>query len=340
MRRFSYVLRRLITSLLVMVGLSLITFFLARVVPSDAAALYIGPHARPEQIERVRHQLGLDRPLPVQYAIYMGELLRGDLGTSVASKRPVLKELLDRLPATLELLMVAMTLAVIVGVVLGVLSASWQGRSVDNVVRGGSIIGVSLPAFWLGLLLQILFFRNLHWLPLSGEYTPDLRFSHPITHLTGFLLLDTLLTGNWVVFRDVALHLILPAITLAAYPIGLIARLTRATMLEVLAQDYIRTLRAYGVNEFLITYLYALKNAIGPTLTVTGLTLAYALTGSFFVEIIFNWPGLGQFTVRSLLSLDYPAIMGVTLFGAIGYVLINLVVDLLHAWIDPRISLK
>jgi peptide/nickel transport system permease protein len=167
-----------------------------------------------------------------------------------------------------------------------------------------------------------------------------MRFTSPITYITGFFLLDSLITRNWVALKDVLLHIILPAFTLAAYPIGLIARMTRASMLEVLEQDYIRTARAYGVRDAVITYLYALKNAIGPTLTVIGITFAYALTGTFFVEVIFNWPGLGQFTVRSLLGLDYPAIMGITLFGAVGYVLINLVVDLLQAWIDPRISLK
>jgi ABC-type dipeptide/oligopeptide/nickel transport system permease component len=168
----------------------------------------------------------------------------------------------------------------------------------------------------------------------------DLRFTNPITAITHFFLIDTLLTRNWIAFKDTVYHLILPAITLAAYPIGLIARMTRAAMLEVMEQDYIRTARAYGINNVIITYFYALKNAISPTLTVIGLTVAFALTGTFFVEIIFNWPGLGDFTVRSLLNIDYPAIMGITLYGATAYVILNLVVDLLQAWIDPRISLK
>ena len=167
-----------------------------------------------------------------------------------------------------------------------------------------------------------------------------LRFTDPIDPITNFFLLDTFLTSNWVALKDVFLHLILPACTLAAYPTGLIARMTRASMLEVLGQDYIRTARAYGIRQWVITYLYALKNAISPTLTVIGLTFAYALTGTFFVEVLFNWPGLGLFTVRSLVNVDYPAIMGMTLFGASGYVLINMIVDLLQAWIDPRISLK
>jgi peptide/nickel transport system permease protein len=313
---------------------------LARVVPSDAAALYIGPKARPEEIEKIRIKLGLDKPLPVQYAIYMGELLHGDLGTSIGTKRPVTQELTDRLPATLELLFAGMFLAVILGVPLGVLSARSQGRLPDFFVRTISIVGISIPAFYLGLLLQIIFFRNLHFFPLAGRIDADLRFTNPVELITNFIILDSLLTQNWVAFKSATYHLFLPAITLAAYPMGLVARMTRATMLEVLGQDYIRTARAYGIKDRIIVYLYALKNAISPTLTVIGLTFAFALTGTFFVEIIFNWPGLGLFTVRSLLNLDYPAIMGITLFGAAGYVFINLNVDLLQAWIDPRISLK
>jgi ABC-type dipeptide/oligopeptide/nickel transport system permease component len=340
MHKLEFILRRLLASLLVLIGVSIMTFFIARVVPSNAAELYIGPKARPDDIARVTKQLGLDRPLPVQYAIYMNELLHGNLGQSLGTKRPVLTEIFGRLPATLELLFTGMLLAVLIGVPVGVLSARWQAKPPDIAVRIFSIIGVSMPAFFLGLVLQIFFFRNLHLLPLAARVDADLRFTHPITNLTGFFLLDSLITGNWVGFKDVLLHIILPALTLAAYPIGLIARMTRASMLEVLEQDYIRTARAYGVADAIITYLYALKNAIGPTLTVIGITFAYALTGTFFVEVIFNWPGLGLFTVRSLLGLDYPAIMGVTLFGAVGYVLINLIVDLLQAWIDPRISLK
>lgn len=340
MNKFEFILRRLFTSVIVLIGVSIMTFLIARVVPSNAAELYIGPKARPEDIARVTKQLGLDKPLPVQYAVYMNELLHGDLGLSLGTKRPVLTEIRDRLPATLELLLSGMFLAVLIGVPLGVLSARWQGKPLDTGVRIISIMGVSMPAFFLGLLLQIFFFRDLHLLPLAARVNGDLRFTSPIVEMTGFFLIDSLLTRNWVAFKDVFLHLFLPSVTLAAYPIGLIARMTRASMLEVLEQDYIRTARAYGVRDAVITYLYALKNALSPTLTIIGITFAYALTGTFFVEVIFNWPGLGQFTVRSLLGLDYPAIMGITLFGAVGYVLINLIVDLLQAWIDPRISLK
>jgi peptide/nickel transport system permease protein len=340
MRKLEFFIRRISGAIFVLIGVSIITFALARVVPSNAAALYIGPRARPEEIARVEEQLGLNEPLPVQYAVYMRDVLRGDLGTSIGSKRPVTQELTERLPATLELLFTGMFIAIVLGIPLGVLSASRQGRASDVAVRIISIIGVSVPAFALGLLLQFIFFRTLDWLPLSGRIDSDMRFVSPVEVITGFYLIDTAVTQNWIAFKDSFWHIILPAVVLAAYPMSLIARMTRSTMIEVLTQDYIRTAHAYGIKERFIIYVYALKNAIGPTLTVIGLTFAFAITGTFFVEIIFNWPGLGLFTVRSLLNLDYPAIMGITLFGAFMYVIINLIVDLLQAWVDPRIRLN
>ncbi|HFE66287.1 MAG TPA: ABC transporter permease [Chloroflexi bacterium] len=339
MRKLEFFIRRVSGAIFVLIGVSIITFALARVVPSNAAALYIGPRARPEEIARVEEELGLNEPLPVQYAVYMRDVLKGDLGTSIGSKRPVTQELTERLPATLELLFTGMFIAIVVGIPLGVISAYRQGRGSDVAVRIISIIGVSVPAFALGLLLQFIFFRTLDWLPLSGRIDSDMRFISPVETITGFYLIDTAVTQNWLAFKNSFWHILLPAIVLAAYPLSLIARMTRSTMIEALTQDYIRTARAYGIKERFIVYVYALKNAIGPTLTVIGLTFAFAITGTFFVEIIFNWPGLGLFTVRSLLNLDYPAIMGITLFGAFMYVIINLIVDLLQAWVDPRIRL-
>ncbi|OGO56438.1 MAG: peptide ABC transporter permease [Chloroflexi bacterium RBG_16_72_14] len=334
-----FILRRLAGSALVLLGLSVITFALARVVPSNPAAIYIGPKARPEDIARVTQELGLDRPLPVQYLAYMRDMLTGDWGTSIGTKRPVLAEIIDRLPATLELILTAMLLAVPLGILLGVLSARWQRRPPDLLVRIVSIVGVSIPAFWLGLLLQVVFFRTLGLLPLTGRVDADLRFTSPIVEVTGLYLVDALVSGNWTALRDVAWHLVLPAVTLAAYPIGLIARMTRASMLEAIGQDYVRAARAAGIRESLITYRLALKNALIPVTTVVGLTLAYSLTGTFFVEVVFNWPGLGTFAVKGLLNLDYPVVMGITLFGAFGYVLINLAVDLAQSWLDPRTRL-
>jgi peptide/nickel transport system permease protein len=339
MPTLEYIVRRLVLSVGVLLGMTVITFTLTQVIPSNPAALYLGPRARPAEIDRINEKFGFNKPLPQQYARYLGNLLRFDLGDSIATKRPVVKELSDRLAATIELLATAMLIAVTVGVSLGILSARLQGRAMDTGVRGLSIVGVSLPSFWLGLLLQLLFAHGLGLLPVAGRIDAGLRFVSPIRELTGLYTLDALLTGNLTGFWDAASHLVLPALTLAAYPIGLIARMTRATMLEVLNQDYIRTGRAYGIGEWRLHYRHALKNTVGPILTIIGLTLAFSLTGAFYVEIIFNWPGLGLFTARSFLNLDYPAIMGMTLFTASGYVLVNLVVDLLQAWIDPRIRL-
>jgi peptide/nickel transport system permease protein len=337
MKRF--LARRLAGSVVVLAGLSVITFALSRVIPGDAAARYIGPEARPADIARVTKLLGLDQPLPVQYLTYMRDLLSGDWGTSIGTKRPVLDEILTRLPASLELIIAAMLLAIPVGIALGVLSARWEGRVPDIAVRIVSIIGVSMPAFWLALILQIVFFRDLDLLPLTGRTDSDLRFIAPIVSVTGFDVVDAILGANWVALADAARHLVLPAIALGAYPIGLIARMTRATMLEALGEDYIRTARSYGLGARLITYRLALRNALPPVVTVIGLTLAYSLTGTFFIEIVFGWPGLGTFAVHSILNVDYPAVMGITLFGAAAYVVLNLLADLAQAWLDPRVRL-
>lgn len=340
MQKLEYTLRRLLLSIGVLLGMTLFTFMLTHVIPSNPAALYLGTRARPEQIEQMTEELGLNDPLPEQYTRYLGNILRGDFGVSLATKRPVRQEILSRLPATGELLITAIIIAISVGIPLGILSAQLHGKPADVLVRSFSIIGVSIPQFWLGLLLQLAFGLGLGLLPIAGRADSTLRFTSPIETITGFFVIDTLITGNWIALKDVLWHLILPAVTLAAYPIGLIARMTRATMIEVLEQNYIRTARAYGMSQGLIVYVYALKNAIIPTLTIIGLTIAYSLTGTFYIEIIFNWPGLGLFTARSFLNLDFPAIMGITLFGATGYITINLIIDLIQAYIDPRVSLE
>ena len=334
-----FLLRRLASSALVLAGVSVITFALARLLPTDPAAIFIGPRAGPETIARVREELGLNEELHLQYLVYMRDMLGGDWGASIVTRRPVIDDIMARLPASLELIVAAMLIALPVGLVLGMLSARWRGRPVDMGVRILSIVGVSLPAFFLGLLLQMLFFRQLDILPLTGRVGSDLRFTSPVADITGVYIVDSLVTGNWVAFVDVGWHLILPAITLAAYPIGLIARMTRSSMLETLGRDYVRTARAYGLRERLIVGRLALRNAMVPVLTVIGLTLAYMLTGTFFVEFVFNWPGLGTYAIDAILATDYPAIMGITLVGAAAYVVINLAVDLAQAWVDPRVRL-
>ncbi|MET9732768.1 ABC transporter permease [Streptomyces sp. NPDC006458] len=332
-----FLLRRLRGSLLVLLGVSAITFVLARVIPSNPALTYVGAKATPEEVERVTHVLGLDQPLPVQYLSYLRNVLTGDWGTSIATKQPVLGELGDRLPATLELVGAAMAVALVLGITLGCIAAVRPGRLIDQAVRLLSIAGVSVPAFWLGLLLQLLVFGRLGLLPPTGRIDSDLEFTAPIHSITGLNTVDALLTGNGAALASASAHLILPALTLAAYPLGVVARMTRTSMLEALQQDHIRVGRAYGVPERTLVWRVALRNALPPTVTVLGLTAAYALTGAFFVEVVFDWPGLGQYAASGLLSLDYPAVMGVTLIGAIAYVLVNLAVDLVHARLDPRV---
>lgn len=331
--------RRLLTSFVTLFGITTITFLLARVVPSNPAAVYIGPLARPAEIARVTKQLGLNRPLPVQYVKYLRDLAKGDWGTSLATKEPVLGGIAHRLPATLELIVSAMTLAVLIGVPLGILAARHTGRAPDVLVRLGSVVGISMPVFWLGLLLQALFSGKLGLLPATSRLSLETSVLHPIPHVTGFALFDATVTGHWAAMRDAARHLVLPAMTLAAYPTGLVARMTRASMLDVLGQDYIRTARTFGLTERRVLWQLALRNAFAPTLTVIGLSFAYLLTGTFFVELVYDWPGVGQFATNALLNLDYPVIMGITLFGAIGFLSINLVVDVVQARLDPRVRL-
>jgi peptide/nickel transport system permease protein len=319
---------------------SIITFVLARVVPSDPAARWVGPRARAEQIAQARAQLGLDQPLYIQYLRYVSSLLKGDWGVSIRTHQPVWEDLKARLSASLELILAGMLLAVLLGIPLGVLSAAWAHRPFDHLARVLALAGVALPAFWLGMLLQIAFAKGLGWLPLAGRIDTIVSLTHPIQPITGFYLVDALLTGNWVTFRSAAAHLVLPALTLAVYPLGLAMRMTRATLLEVLQEDYIRTAHAYGVHPLKVLGRYALRNAIGPVLTVLALTLAYSLTSTFLIEAIFGWPGLGYYAAQAILAADYPAIMGVTLLSALAYILLNLIVDLAQTVLDPRIRLR
>jgi ABC-type dipeptide/oligopeptide/nickel transport system permease component len=331
---------RLSSALLVLLGASFITFTLARVIPSDPALAYIGPKATAEDAERLRITLGLDQPIPVQYVKYLIETLQGNWGYSLSTKQPILQEIADRLPATLELIFFAMSFAVIFGVALGVYAAKYRGKFQDSLIRILAIIGVSMPAFWLGLLLQMLFAGRLTWFPATGQFDIELKYDNPITRVTGFPLFDSIITGNYYAAFNGLHHMILPALTLSAYSFGLLSRMARANLLEVMSQDYVKVARAYGISERLIFFKLALRNALPPIVTVTGLSVAYLITGTFFVEQVYNWPGIGSFAVNSLLSIDYPAIMGITLVAAIGYLVTNFIVDLIQSKLDPRVWMK
>ena len=340
MQWFEYLIRRLIMAVFVLLSVSVITFTIARIIPSDPAAAWVGPHPTPAQIEKARLELGLDQPLWNQYLHYMNDLLHGNFGTSVQTHQPIGTDLEIYLPATMELVLVAMLIAVLIGIPLGVLSGARKGSLLDHSTRLVSIAGVSVPTFFLGLLFQLFFFRYLGLLPLGGRISNDVALYHPIQQITGFYLIDTAFTGNWYAFKDVLIHLLLPAFTLALYPIGLAIRMTRSSMVEVLNEKYILAARVSGISERVVLFVLALKNAIIPTITVLGLSFVYSLTGAILVEVIFSWPGLGTYVTNAVLSIDFPVIVSVTLVVTVFYVLINLFLDLIQARLDPRVTLQ
>jgi peptide/nickel transport system permease protein len=335
-----YILRRLLLSIVVLLGVCIITFTLARIVPSNPAMMWVGAHPTAEQIARARVELGLDKPLYVQFYVYMSHLLQGDLGVSIRTHDRVLHDITTFLPASLELIFAGMALSLVVGVPSGVISALRRNRTADHVSRVSSVIGVSIFTPWLGMMLQLVFFRWLRILPVGERIDPNIAMTNPIKVVTGFFTIDSLISGNLVAFQSVLIHLTLPAIAIAAYPIGLITRMTRSTMVDILQEDFIRTARAYGLPERIVAYKYALKNAIGPTITVLALTFAYSLVETFLIETVFNWPGLGRYAALSIISLDYPAVMGIAIVIALVYVLLNLLVDVVQAQLDPRIRLE
>lgn len=335
-----FILRRLTWLIFVLLGLCAITFIVSRVVPGDPAALYLGPRPKPEQVELVRAQLGFDQPLPIQFLYYLRDLSQGNLGESLRTHRPVMDGILDHLPATLELMLTAIVMALLVGIPVGVISAKKENTVIDHINRFFSVAGTSLPSFWLAMIFQIIFFRWLGIFPIGGRLDTIVGLLNPVEKITGFYIADALITGNWPALKDAVWHLILPSMTLAAYPTGLIARMTRSTMLEVLREDYITTARSIGISENEILFVQGLRNALAPTLTTAGLCFAYMLIGTFYIELIFFWPGIGKYITDAILLNDYPVIMGVALLMALFYVVVNLIVDILIAIVDPRIRLE
>jgi peptide/nickel transport system permease protein len=334
--RFS--LWRIIAGVFLCVGVTFVAFILTLVVPGDPVAASLGDVAGddPEIVAAFRARYGLDRPLPEQYIIYLGNLLQGDLGDSINTRRPVLVDLRQYLPATVELSMAAMTLAMVVGVALGVLAAVFRDGWVDQVVRVVSLAGVSVPTFWLSVVCLYVFFYQLGWSPGVGRLPPGVPAP---PRVTGMFTVDAALAGDWAKMRAALSYLVLPALVLAVYTIGSITRFTRASMLESLGQDYVRSARAKGLPERTVILRHALRPALAAIVTVAGLAFGRMLGGAVLVESVFSWPGLGEYAYRSALALDLRAIMGVSLVIAVVYILVNLVVDLLYAVIDPRIRL-
>lgn len=334
----SFIVKRIALGLLVLFGVIVITFILARVIPSDPVAKWVGPRATPEQIEKATKELGLDKPLIIQFSKYFKDLIQGNLGYSLRTHQPVSRELKTFLPATLELVLLSTIIAVFLGIPLGVISAVKKDQIVDHFSRFFSIGAVSLPTFWVALFFQLIFYSMLGILPLGDRLSMELKMLHEIPNYTGFILLDSLIAGDFVVFKDALHHIILPGITVGLYPLGLVARMTRSALLEILNEDYISAARSYGLDEGLVVWRYALKNSLGATATVVALSIGYTLVDTFLVEAIFSWPGIGNYIATAVTTLDYPAIMGVTIFSACAYVILNLIADIVIA-LDPRVRI-
>ncbi len=329
-----YLFKRIPRLLFVLFGVTLFTFIISHMIPGDPARMLIGQRASEETLNRMRAEMGLDRPVYVQYLQYMKNLSQGDLGLSIRTQQPVVKELKTFFPATLELTLVSMIITLLIGIPLGVLAAVKRDKIADHLSRLVALLGVSTPLFWSGLMVLLLFYKHLQLFPAAGRIDV---FLTPPPAVTGMYLLDSLLARDFTVFFNALHHIMLPACCLAYIQLAIIARQVRASMVEVLEQDYIRTAKANGIPRYKIIYQYALKNALLPTVTVAGLIFGELLGGAIITETIFAWPGMGKYVVDSVSFLDFPAIMGFTLVVAFCYVMINLLVDLLYKLLDPQI---
>jgi peptide/nickel transport system permease protein len=330
-----FLLRRALWALLVIWAVSLITFTLSRVVPADPAAFVAGLGATRSQIESVRKEMGLDRPLPTQYVSYLRGLAELDLGDSIRTRRGVAADLRHFLPATLELIFIAFGIYVGLSLVLGVLAALHPSGVVDLVIRIGVISGSAIPVFWLAIVLQLLFYTRLGWLPIGGRIGVH---ESPPSFVTGFFTIDSLLDGDLRLFGSVLKHLILPVTTVVLSLLAVGTRLTRATFLEELNKPYVRVAASKGLSERRIILRHVLKNALNPVITVTSIQLAYLLAWTILIEAIFNWPGIGLYAYESFQALDYNPIMALALLVSVAFVVINLVTDLIYPLIDPRIA--
>ena len=332
MRR--YAIRRSLTIVPVLLGVSVLVFSFIHLIPGDPALTMLGERATPEKVAEVRARLGLDRPIWQQYVLYVGNALRGDLGVSIVRGDPVASDLLRRFPATVELAMAAIGVAIALGIPIGVASAVWRNSLLDSLARLGALTGVSMPIFWLGLVLAWFFGVQLRILPTGFRLASGTTF----VPWTNFVILDAMLQGDWASLADALRHLVLPALALATIPLAVIARMTRASMLEVLSREYIRTAEAKGLSRRAVVLRHALRNALLPVLTVIGLQVGRLLAGAILTETIFSWPGIGLWVYESIESRDYAIVQGVSLFIAVIVVGVNLLTDVLYAAVDPRIK--
>ena len=334
----AYFLRRLLGLLPVLLGVSLLVFAFVRAIPGDPARVMLGERATEESVTRIRADLGLDKPITEQYLKYMGNLLTGNLGTSIFSQIPIADDLKRRFPATLELSITAMFFAVMIGVPLGVLAAVRRNTGVDNATMALALVGVSMPVFWLGMILKYIFSIQTKIFPPSARISDLLTFTFvPITNM---LVLDGILRLNPAVVWDALLHLVMPAVALGTIPMAIIARMTRASMVEVLSQDYVRTARAKGLVQRTVIWKHALRNAMLPVITVIGLSFGTLLSGAVLTETIFAWSGIGSWIYEGIFQRDYPVVQSGVLLVSLVFVLVNLIVDLSYAAFDPRIQYR
>jgi dipeptide transport system permease protein len=327
-------LRRLLLIIPTFIGIVALTFFLIRLAPGDPILLISGEHGiSAERYAELQQQFGFDRPIFIQFLDYLWQVLNGNLGQSVVTQTPVLEEFSVLFPATLELALLAMTLAILLAIPAGVFAAVKRNTIVDHAITTISLVGYSMPIFWWALLLILFFSVNLGWMPVAGR----INFIYDIESITGFMLIDTLLANDRDAFIDALHHLVLPAIVLATIPLAVITRMTRSSMLEVLKQDYIRTARAKGVSEFSVIFKHALRNALIPVITVIGLQTSILMTGAILTETIFSWPGIGKWLLEAVYRRDYPVVQGGVLLIAGLVILVNAVVDMLYLLINPRL---
>jgi peptide/nickel transport system permease protein len=324
---------------LLLLGIASIVFVVSRLTPADPLVSIVGERNlnNPEVVAAAKARWGLDQSVPVQYLKYMKNLLKGDMGTSFTTRKPVLDDLVDRLPATLELTTVAMLIGLVFGVGLGVLAARNRNRVVDHVARFFALVGSSLPAFWAGMLVLYVFYSRLGWLPGPGRLDPR---ATPPGEITGFYTVDSLLHGDFGTFKAALMHLILPASVLGWGCVGIVSRLVRASLLDEFSMEYVKVARAMGLRERTVVHTHALRNALLPTITIVAFTFAYLLTNAVLAEIVFTWPGVGSYAVEASRRLDFPAIIGVTILGGLAFLITNLVTDVVYAVADPRIRLS
>lgn len=338
---YKYILKRILSIIPTLFFVTLLVFFMIHLVPGDPAEMILGERANEQSLAQLREHLGLNEPLYVQYGKFMWRLAHGDLGRSITTNETILKEIGDRFPATVELAFFALMFASVMGVLAGIISATRQYSIFDYTSMIASLTGISMPIFWLGLILMMIFSVSLpllpwDFLPLSGRTSPTIE----IERITGLYVIDTIWMRDWAGLKDVLWHLILPAVTLSTIPMAIIARITRSSMLEVLRQDYVRTAKAKGLSLFFVHYKHALRNAMIPIITVIGLQLGIAMAGAILTETIFSWHGVGEWIIHAVNQRDFNAVQGGTIIIATVFVFINLIVDLLYIWINPKLRVN